>query len=174
MLKFSPMNDATVRPFHVRAGKSRLRYPAHFNVLSGGLLGNVWGSGWRRWWWPRKIDLLSVPFSSKIIFFIPISRCFSIIFLRQMDKLWLRSPEGIAQVANSRRHYFGSCLSTLWMRGRSCMFLVPPVGSVFVCADLRLLCCSCFGSVSPVQLVFSFCCGCWWILVSICECAAGL
>ena len=38
--------------------------------------------------------------------------------------------------------------------------LVPPIGFVFVCADLRLLCCSCFGGVSPVQLVFSVCCGC--------------
>ena len=103
-------------------------------------------------------------------FFIPISRCFSIIFLWQMDELWIRSPEGIAQVSN----YFGSCFSTLWMRGRSCMFLVPQVGSVSVCADLRLLCCSCFGGVSPVQLVFSVYCGCWWILVSICECAASL
>ncbi len=38
--------------------------------------------------------------------------------------------------------------------------LVPPIDFVFVCADLRLLCCSCFGGVSPVQLVFSVCCDC--------------
>ncbi len=29
---------------------------------------------------------------------------------------------GIAQMSNYRRDYFGSCFSTLWMRGRSCLF----------------------------------------------------
>ena len=52
--------------------------------------------------------------------------------------------------------------------------MVSPVEFVFVCAGLWLLCCSCFGGVSPVQLVFSVCCDCRWILVSICECAASL
>ena len=99
-LWFSCFNDSAVIPFSFWVSRGRLRWksvlrhPAHFNVLSGSLLGNVWGSGWRRWWWLRKIDLLSVPFSPKSLFFIPVSRCFSIIFLWQMDKWWLRSPEG--------------------------------------------------------------------------------
>ena len=29
---------------------------------------------------------------------------------------------GIAQMSNYRRYYFDSCFSTLWMRGRSCLF----------------------------------------------------
>ena len=90
--------------------------------------------------------------------------------------LWGRSPEGIAQRSNYRRDYFGSCFSTLWMRGQSCsclfwclqliLFSFAPIYGSFVALV--------FGGVSPVQLVFSVCCDCRWILVSICECAASL
>ena len=202
MLKFSSMNDTTVRPFHVRAGKSGLRHPAHSNVLSGGLLGNVWGSGWRRWWWLRKIDLLSVPFSPpksssssqfRDVFQLSsfdewtnggseakkvriLRKCLTPTPMNDTTVSPFHVCAGIAQMSNYRRDYFGSCFSTLWMRGQSCFLsvLVPPIDFVFVCADLWLLCCSCFGGVSPAQLVFSVCCDCWWILVSICECAASL
>ena len=71
---------------------------------------------------------------------------------------------------------FGSCFSTLRMRGQSCsclfwclqliLFSFAPIYGSFVALV--------FGGVSPVQLVFSVCCDCRWILVSICEYATSL
>ena len=52
--------------------------------------------------------------------------------------------------------------------------MVSPVEFVFVCAGLWLLCCSCFGGVSPVQLVLVFVVVVDGFLVSIRECAASL
>ena len=48
--------------------------------------------------------------------------------------------------------------------------MVSPVEFVFVCAGLWLLCCSCFGGVSPVQLVLVFVVvvdGFWFRFVSV-------
>ena len=170
MLKSSSMNDTTVRPFHVRAGKSGIRHPAHFYVLSGGLLGNVWGSGWRRWWWLRKIDLLSVPFSFKIIFSIPISRCFSIIFLWQMDKWVAPKPRRCCASVGLSSGLFWFLFFNLVSARPVLSVMVSPVEFVFVCAGLWLLCCSCFGGVSPVQLVLVFVVvvdGFWFRFVSV-------
>ena len=85
LMKFNSLSE---KYFVIKIWSALQKFSFWFSadVLSGGLLGNVWESGWRRWWWLRKIDLLSVPSSSKIIFFIPISRCFSTIFFWQMNK----------------------------------------------------------------------------------------
>ena len=199
MLKSSSMNDTTVRPFHVRAGKSGIRHPAHFYVLSGGLLGNVWGSGWRRWWWLRKIDLLSVPFSFKIIFSIPISRCFSIIFLWQMNKWVAPKPRRLeysesaklplpwtilqfrpfmyAQVLRKCRALVGIVLVLVF---QPCECAAGPVCygvSSWICFRLRRSLASLlllFWRRLSSSACFSVCCGCRWILVSIRECAASL
>ena len=39
------MNDTTVRPFHVRAGKSGIRHPAHFLCSVGWPIGERLGIG---------------------------------------------------------------------------------------------------------------------------------
>ena len=96
----------------------------------------------------RKIDLQSVPFSSKVF---PPSQFRDVSQLSSFDKLTngvgfetqkvrifrkclISTPmndttvspflvcTGIAQMWNYRRDYFVSCFSTLWGRSRSCLF----------------------------------------------------